>query len=337
VGTRVSEIRALSDPVKEWFWIPTDCNLADMGTRPSVRPEEMDLESAYQKGMDWMRLPASKWPAKKTLSPPPVEELRKDLIEASALVVRPEVKEEWPKYPVKNVTVQKVKRIYGYVFLAAAKWLKKDSFVPLVKVDGDRGSKYSAPPSEFLHSAERMLIQAAQRTMEISSTTPLMPVQENYKNVLGQEIKTWVIGGRNKKHLKVAYDQDVLPILDNKSLLAKLYLEDAHSKDHGGLDAMVLRSRQAVWVIKARKLAKSIKKSCFTCKLEAKRCESQVMAPLPAHRMGPAPIFHSTAVDLFGPFEFKGTVNQRSTGKGLSLDERETAYQLCASTWRIHC
>ena len=160
VGTRVSEIRALSDPVKEWFWIPTDCNLADMGTRPNVRPEEMDLESAYQKGMDWMRLPASKWPAKKTLSPPPVEELRKDLIEASALAVRPEVKEEWPKYPVKNVTIQKVKRIYGYVFLAAAKWLKKDSFVPLVKVDGDRGSKYSATASPVFRSFIFLLTSA---------------------------------------------------------------------------------------------------------------------------------------------------------------------------------
>jgi hypothetical protein len=27
VGTRVSEIKSLSSPDEEWFWIPTDCNL----------------------------------------------------------------------------------------------------------------------------------------------------------------------------------------------------------------------------------------------------------------------------------------------------------------------
>jgi hypothetical protein len=36
VGTRVSEIKTLSSQDEEWFWVQTDCNLADMGTRPSV-------------------------------------------------------------------------------------------------------------------------------------------------------------------------------------------------------------------------------------------------------------------------------------------------------------
>jgi hypothetical protein len=41
VGTRVSEIKTKSNPEEEWFWVPTDCNLADMGTRPTVQPDEM--------------------------------------------------------------------------------------------------------------------------------------------------------------------------------------------------------------------------------------------------------------------------------------------------------
>jgi hypothetical protein len=39
VGTRVSEIRTKSDPETEWFWIPGEMNVADMGTRPPCCPE----------------------------------------------------------------------------------------------------------------------------------------------------------------------------------------------------------------------------------------------------------------------------------------------------------
>jgi hypothetical protein len=34
VGTRVSEIKTKSNPEEEWYWVPTDCNLADMGPGP---------------------------------------------------------------------------------------------------------------------------------------------------------------------------------------------------------------------------------------------------------------------------------------------------------------
>ena len=40
------------------------------------------------------------------------------------------------------------------------------------------------------------------------------------------------------------------------------------------------------------------------------------MAPLPEERIGPAPIFSSVAVDLFGPLTFRDMVNKRVTGKG---------------------
>jgi hypothetical protein len=61
VGTRVSQVKALSSPEKEWFWIPTDCNLADLGTRPNVEPGDLQEGSDYQDGMAWMRLPEAEW------------------------------------------------------------------------------------------------------------------------------------------------------------------------------------------------------------------------------------------------------------------------------------
>jgi hypothetical protein len=57
VGTRVSQVKSLSSPEKEWLWIPGDCNLADMGTRPNVEPGDLEGGTDYQEGMPWMRLP----------------------------------------------------------------------------------------------------------------------------------------------------------------------------------------------------------------------------------------------------------------------------------------
>jgi hypothetical protein len=67
--------------------------------------------------------------------------------------------------------------------------------------------------------------------------------------------------------------------------------------------------------VRIRPKAQAVKKACFTCKRRAKELGSQQMAPLPAHRMGPAPPFWSTAVDLFGPLSIVGTVNKRTTRK----------------------
>lgn len=118
-----------------------------------------------------------------------------------------------------------------------------------------------------------------------------------------------------KTKLKIGYDKDDLPILDYSSPLARLYLEEAHREDHGGQDNMVLRSRKKVWIVRARQMAKVIKDDCFRCRLLYKRCLGQVMGPMPEHRVGPSPAFHSTAVDIFGPLGIRDAVKKRTTGK----------------------
>ncbi len=65
VGTRVSEIRTKSDLETEWFWIPGELNIADMGTRPTVLPGYMGLGTPYQEGLPWMRESPEAWPTKK--------------------------------------------------------------------------------------------------------------------------------------------------------------------------------------------------------------------------------------------------------------------------------
>jgi hypothetical protein len=64
-----------------------DCNLAAIGTHPLVSLEEMGEQSDYQNGMDWIMCLEEEWPGKKTVTPPPAEECRKDMMLAVPVLV----------------------------------------------------------------------------------------------------------------------------------------------------------------------------------------------------------------------------------------------------------
>ncbi len=123
-----------------------------------------------------------------------------------------------------------------------------------------------------------------------------------------------MVGGCQKKHLRVAYEEE-LPVLPPDHELVRLYLQEAHERDHAGVDAMIMRSQSQVWITRIQPRDQAVKRTCFTCRRHAKELGSQQMAPLPAHRMGPTPPFWSTAVDLFGPLSIVRTVNRRTTRK----------------------
>ncbi len=128
----------------------------------------------------------------------------------------------------------------------------------------------------------------------------------------------------------MAYDAEALPILPHNHPLSRLILEEAHAIDHGGVESMTMRSRAHAWIVRAKKLAKSIKRGCFACRRRMKVRETQKMAPLPEHRMGPAPVFESTAVDLFGPITFQDTINKRGNGKAWGV------VFVCTATSLVH-
>jgi hypothetical protein len=309
VGNRVSEIKTKSDVKTEWSWIPTDKNLADMGTRSNVSVADIGEGSEYQEGMSWMRRPEEEWPAKMKVTPPPKEEMKKGAVAATCMVAT--MQEPFIKY---STTLNRTLRVCGYIFLFLCKARKKTTQALQVAIKEGREIK-SGPPPKFLQMAENYLVEEAQQDLDIKRLETLMPVRTVATDQLGCKRSLWVVGGRMKAKMKIGYDRTELPILDYNSPLAKLFLEEAHRVDHGGQDNMVLRSRKRAWIVKAKRIAKVIKENCFRCRLLYKQCMGQKMGPAPAHRVGPAPVFHSTAVDLFGPLTIRDTVKKRTHGK----------------------
>ncbi len=329
VGTRVSEIRTKSKVDTEWFWIPGELNPADMGTRPTMTPGSMGEDTPYQKGLPWMYQPVETWPVRKDFTPPPVEECRKDVTQATCSIARA-VKGRLT-YPVKATSRAKLVRIFGYVLMAAAAFKKRACRTPLTLVEAPGSRMIPGPPPRCnLEAALDYLVEDAQRNMVTDGTTSLEAEEIVREHAVSPPRWIKVVMARGEKYLKVAYDAEALPILPHNHPLSRLILKEAHAVDHGGVESMTMRSRAHAWVVRAKKLAKSIKRGCFTCRRRAKVRETQKMAPLPEHRMGPAPVFESTAVDLFGPITFQDTINKRGNGKAWGV------VFVCTATSLVH-
>ncbi len=106
-----------------------------------------------------------------------------------------------------------------------------------------------------------------------------MVEKKTVRGILRTECTTMMVCVRARKNLRVAFDQEFLPVLSAYHLLERLYMLESSCKDHGGQDCMMMRSRSQVWILVAQRLAKGIKGHCFTCKYLTKRCAEQLMAP----------------------------------------------------------
>ena len=317
VGNRVSEIKSKSN-VSQWAWVPTDKNPADLGTRTNCTPAELGPETTYQKGMPWMCTPFDQWPTKSSFSAPPPEELRRDLVMAMPTGVMENIIGELvPKFG----SLKKLIRVVATIGFAVKRWKEYRRSDPRA---------HPLVPLSMQIAAEHELLAQAQKMLSKNSLDSLLPSMTSVTGIRGQELPLILVGGRSKLRYAVGYDQPGIPVLPASHPLARLYIKEAHESDHGGINAAVMRSRQKVWIIQGARMAKQLISKCFKCKLIYKPFQEQKMAPLPPPRVGPAPIFHSTAVDLFGPVYFSDMAKKRVKCKGWGV------IFVCTATSAIH-
>jgi hypothetical protein len=172
VGARVSEVKVNSNVENEWRWLEGNCNPADLGTRSRATPKDMVFGSEYQVGMPWMIKPESTWPCKKSFSPAPAEEFRKDMREGTCCVINEEEPQE-SEYPeVKRGGLDRLIRVYGYVMAAVYKWRKKSGAAGPVIINNTQlpnGKEIGYPSIQCLRSAELFLLERAERNENLKN------------------------------------------------------------------------------------------------------------------------------------------------------------------------
>ena len=162
-----------------------------------------------------------------------------------------------------------------------------------------------------LKQAEEFILSISmQRTKKLLEQGKLTPLraEEGEDGII-------CLGSRALEGLQSCYESNDFPILAYDDPIAHLWIKSVHNEDHSGVTRTVAKSRRKFWIIKARKIAKTVKRSCYRCRLLDKVLAQQQMAPLPNSRLTMSPTFQDISLDLFGPMEIRDTVKRRTKKK----------------------
>lgn len=291
VGTRIAEIQTLTD-TNEWWWVASDDNAADYATRPQ-HPSNLGSDSAWQKGPEYLTLPVDQWP----ISQPCVKELpnRKSILLSCNIGV-----DQINKTPIIDI----------HRFSCFERMIKTTAIIlNICKQRTFRGSLQNLT-SDDLKEAERYWIKIVQNEFKENwegRFKRLGPsIDEGDVIVVGERISNW---------LKDNWNQSKFILLSKTHPFTRLYIKHLHNIDHGGVDLTLAKLQSRFWVPGARKVIKSVKEKCVTCKRIDKVMLEQQMGQLPDRRLKPSPAFFNTSLDLFGPIMIRDTVKRRARAK----------------------
>ncbi|XP_068756918.1 uncharacterized protein [Montipora capricornis] len=286
-ATRVGEIQQNTNP-KKWFWMENKYNIADWLTR-GKKPNEINLDSAWQNGPSFLELPESEWPIHKTLT----KEQLPELIKIASTITKPFSKDD------KDTLASRI-NIDRY-----------SDFGKLIRVTARILTMYQRKPKSSFKHAGQFWIMEAQKSMykdvEKGRYKRLCP----RKNTDG----IYVVGGRGERWIDMSHNKNEVILLPYDHRFSRLYSEHIHKRGHLGVLSTASKIRTRFWIVKLLKMVKSISYNCVICKKLDKRLSEQIMGKLPVDRLKPSPAWTCTAIDLFGPFKIRDEVKKRTTGK----------------------
>ena len=295
VAVRIGEIQDTSD-TDSWYWVNGCNNIADWITR-GKNPEELHEKSIWQIGPEFMKTHINLWQIERTIFEGPLPEESK-VVDISLI------------QQLDNVASKM--KIGGYskyikLIQVTARVLQVFQSLPKPSLK----NIFKSPLADAFVRAEMFWVKDAQQLLigglEGGDYARLCPK----KNVDGM----YVVSGRTEDWFKNTYNTDGLILLPYNHRFSYLYALWIHNSDHLGISATVCKIRNRFWIIQITRMVKSIRNKCVICRKLNKQFEEQIMGQLPYDRLKPAPAFHITFLDLFGPFMVRGVVNKRSRSK----------------------
>nr|XP_047141395.1 uncharacterized protein LOC124816304 [Hydra vulgaris] len=123
-------------------------------------------------------------------------------------------------------------------------------------------------------------------------------------------------------------------LLPSESYLSELLICQAHKRTlHAGVKETLCQIRSKYWILRGRKLVRSLINKCSFCKrLFGKAFTSKVSPPLPHYRVTASFPFQHTGVDYLGPLHVKPIFDDNST----EMYSVHVVLFTCATTRAVH-
>jgi hypothetical protein len=283
VGNRVKQINELTKS-EEWKHVPGVVNPADLPSR-GCSPTHL-LESIWWEGQAWLRKSEDEWPKANTEED---EETISNEKKRSKLVTLVSTAKSDAWYVSRYSSFQKNKRLMAWI----RRFVDKSR-----KVSQQRGEL----TVEEVQSAETHIFKLVQ-----SQAFPQAGEVINRIRVVKLEgvirVNTKLINRQDHRSFRLSI---LLP--SNHPVTEQLIRYFHQVWCHLGVQFLMCKLREHVWIIQARRAIKCVVSKCVRCRRFAAKSPVLPPAPLPKDRVTTASAFEVTGVDLAGPLFLNGGV-----------------------------
>ena len=324
VGNRIACAADHVDP-KIWGYVNTTLNPADCATR-GLSAAELKTHPLWWHGPPWLQnnpIPHG--------GQPPDEELDWEYKDGEATVHRATV----------SLVGGWETRFNSYrVLLHATAYAAKFCRLITSHLPGRTRLKSSPLTTQEVKDAETYLYRQSQ---ERRFGAELSRLKEEPPRIVAKESKIKavnpylsgqgliLVGGRLGK-ANISSLQVHPVVLSASDRLTQLIFKHHHvALDHCGPTLLMAHTATFLYVVAARKLAKTVCRDCLICKRKAPKAMAQMMGDLPTPRVNPAAVFQNTGLDYAGPISMK-----RGNPRRPSIIKGYLAIFVCLATKAVH-
>ena len=308
VAHRVTEIIDHSHP-RQWCHIPGPLNPADDASR-GISPTELSSDHRWFQGPDFLRSPPEAWPSVVTFPEPESDDPE---VSTTSWIgtVTPEQPHPLTDLARRSSSLPRFKRTVAWMLRLKGKFSLPPDAPPLPRW-------LTAPEIRAAFNLSIRLDQQQHFPREIATLKAgkLLPPESPLYELSPYFDDSGIlrVSGR-LEHAPIDEDTKHPIILNHQSHLARLVIIDTHAVlSHSSVERTISQLRVQFYILRVRKVVRSIVGHCFDCKRRNAKPAPPIMAPLPANRLKPFnPPFTCTGVDYFGPLEvvmFRRTVKR---------------------------
>ena len=308
--------------VDDLHYVASAGNPADLATRGGVKLGDIGPSSFWQLGPTFLPWWRDLWPASRDFisEDVPEEEIRTRksfsfhlrVIVTNVATATADVQTTVQLWTAVERILQysndfeKVRRILARMIKG---WSFKASKAPLT------AATLGEPIASELEKAERLMLVSAMPLTAVAlyekKLVSLCPKKDGCVTV--------TTGRLGEKSLSRLLGVSSLPILMPSSRTAYLYMvrahEGQHKTEHKSIVDTLAQSRQSVWIVRGRMLAKKVCDSCYTCKRMKIKLSGQLMANIKEESLTVCRPWTYISLDFCGPYRVKGAVNKRAKMK----------------------
>ena len=339
VRNRVIEIHRFTS-LSDWRFVASDNMIADLGTRRNVTLENVNSNSEWVNGFEWMRLDISQFPSftvdEITISKNQLEEVRKEctIDVVGELSYHSTISAEvGSRYAYSNYLLDPNKFRFRTVVRVIAIVLR---FVNALKRKvnpcfSNEGSSASLEAVNFvLHDDD---IKRGQNyyfrkaTAEIKNFSKSKSYEKFsfekdgilfYTGRILEDNEFTIVGRMTSAMRDLTSVSFCVPLIDKFSPLAYSIINEIHwysSISHSGVEVTLREILKSAYIIEGRELVKKFKADCERCRYLFKMKVAVAMGPVPPTSFAIAPCFYHSQVDIAGPYNAFTFHNKRKSIK----------------------